>query len=125
MLREIVANAQRSVLGEAGQRPLLNCCICPQCRVRQQYLYGWLAKEPDWYLSRLQHVAPGGADGEGGIDQTDVRVGLGEVSELGLCRRHKMLGNESDAVGAGEALIHDVLSFRQATQLGQCLNDPE
>ena len=73
----------------------------------------------------LQHIAPGGTDCEGGVDQADVGVGLGEVPELGSGLRHKVLGNESDAVGPGEALIHDVLGFRQATEFRQGLNDPE
>lgn len=38
----------------------------------------------------LQHFAPGWTQGERGIDQSDVGVGLGEVAELEASMREKM-----------------------------------
>ena len=38
----------------------------------------------------LQHLAPGWTQGERGIDQSDVGVGLGEVAELEASMREKM-----------------------------------
>jgi hypothetical protein len=76
------------------------------------------AIEPDWSKEkfsvhfRLQHIAPGRAEGKGGVNQADVGIGLGEVPELEPGFRHKVLRNEADAVGAGEALIHDLSGFR-------------
>lgn len=73
----------------------------------------------------LQHITPGRAEGKGSIDQADVGIGLRKVPELDMGVRHKVLGKEANPVGAGEALTHDLLGFRQATELRQCLNDPE
>ena len=38
----------------------------------------------------LQHLAPGWTQGERGIDQSDVGIGLGEVTELEASMREKM-----------------------------------
>ncbi len=73
----------------------------------------------------LQHIAPWRADGERSVDQTDVGIGLREVPELDTSFRHKVFGKESDAVGSGENLIHDLLRFSKTTQFGERLNDPE
>ena len=73
----------------------------------------------------LQHIAPWRADGERGVDQADVGIGLREVSELDASFRHKVLGKEPDAIGSGENLIHDLLRLGETTEFGQRLNDPE
>ena len=40
----------------------------------------------------LQHIAPWRADGERGVDQADVGIGLREVPELDASFRHKVFG---------------------------------
>ena len=73
----------------------------------------------------LQYVAPRWADGERGVDQADVGIGLREVPELDTGIRHKVLGKEPEAVGTREDLIHDLLGFSLATEFCERLNNPE
>ena len=41
---------------------------------------------------KLEYVAPGRTDGKGGIDETDVRVGLREIAALDIRGGDEMLG---------------------------------
>lgn len=73
----------------------------------------------------LEDRCPGRTDGEGGVDQADVGVGLGEIAELGAGLRDEMFGKESEMIRAGEDLGHDLLRFRHPSEARQALNDPE
>jgi len=41
---------------------------------------------------RSEHVTPGRTDGKGGIDETDVRVGLRKIAALDIRGGDEMLG---------------------------------
>ena len=73
----------------------------------------------------LEYVAPGRTDGKGGIDETDVRVGLREIAALNIRGGDEMLGEQSDMVGREEHSIEDGSRLREPSQPGKCLRDPK
>ena len=73
----------------------------------------------------LQYRRPGRTDGEGGVDQADVGVGLRKVAELGAGFGYEMFGEEPEVVCAGEDLGHDLLRFRHPPESREPLDDPE
>src|SRR5437016_8769245 len=73
----------------------------------------------------LQDLAPGWTQGERGIDQSDVGIGLGEIAKLEASMREKMFREEPDAIGGYHHLRHDLLSLGQAAEFHQRLDDPE
>ena len=72
-----------------------------------------------------EHRRPGRTDGECGIDQADVGVGLGKIAELRAGLRDEMFREQPQMVRAGEDLRHDLLGFRHAPESRQTLHDPE
>lgn len=72
-----------------------------------------------------EYIAPGRADGKGGIDETDVRVGLREISALNIRCGDEMLGEQSGMIGREEHPIEDRPGLRDPSQPGERLSDPK
>ena len=73
----------------------------------------------------LEHVAPGRADGECGINQSHVGVGLGKVPALGLCGGNEVFRKQPDMIGGRQYLVEDFTRFVHASQASKGLSDPE
>ena len=71
-----------------------------------------------------EYIAPGRADGECCVDETDKRVGLKEVATLGIRGGDDMLGQQSDMIGTVEHLTKDSSGLGDPSQLGARLGDP-
>lgn len=73
----------------------------------------------------LEDCRPRRTDGERGIDQADVGVGLGEIAELRASFGDEMFREQPEMVRAGEDLRHDLLRFCHPSEPRQALHDPE
>ena len=71
-----------------------------------------------------EYIAPGRADGECCVDETDKRVGLKEVATLGIRGGDEMLGQQSDMIGTVEHLTKDSSGLGDRSQPGERLGDP-
>ena len=96
-----------------------------QCLLGKQGLRLQRASFSSRMAQGLEYRGPRRTDGEGGVDETDVGIGLGKVSELGVGFRHKMLREEPQMVRACEHLRHNLLSFREPSESRESLHDPK
>ena len=76
-------------------------------------------------ISRLQDVAPRRAHRKRRIDQTDVRIGLGEIAALLVRAGDEMLRQEADVIGRRYHAVEDGARVVDFPQSSQGLGDPQ